>query len=61
MPDRSRYAGDVCACVSGVVHHFKNEGDKPVRMVFMYAPAGFETYFPKTGTPTTHEDAKPQQ
>ena len=23
----------------------------------MYTPAGFETYFPKAGTPTTHEDA----
>ena len=31
----------------GVVHHFKNEADKPARMVFFFVPAGIETMFEK--------------
>ena len=46
-----------CAHVpAGVVRHFKNEGDKPVRMIFVYAPGGFEQQFPPKPINNTHGD-----
>jgi mannose-6-phosphate isomerase-like protein (cupin superfamily) len=47
------------ACVhvpAGSVHNFRNEGDGPARLLITYTPAGFENYFSKAGTPTTHGD-----
>ncbi len=49
-------AGTCVHIPAGTVHHFKNEGPVPVRMVLMYIPAGFEKYFVEFGTPTTHGD-----
>jgi mannose-6-phosphate isomerase-like protein (cupin superfamily) len=49
-------AGTCVHIPAGTVHTFKNAGDAPVRMVIMYAPAGFERYFTNVGTPTPHGD-----
>jgi mannose-6-phosphate isomerase-like protein (cupin superfamily) len=40
----------------GTVHTFKNEGNRPARMLTTYTPAGVENFFIKAGTPTAHGD-----
>jgi mannose-6-phosphate isomerase-like protein (cupin superfamily) len=49
-------AGTSVHIPAGTVHTFRNEAGGPVRMLIMYSPAGFENYFSKAGTPTTHGD-----
>lgn len=44
---------------AGTIHRFKNEGDRPVRLLLIYTPAGFEKYFVEFGVPTTHNNETP--
>lgn len=43
----------------GVEHYFKNNTDKPVRMILTYSPGGFEKWFLEVGTPFKPGDAAP--
>jgi len=58
--DTIRASAGTCVHVpTGMVHHYKNEGNRPLRLLVMYTPAGFEGYFLKVGTPTRHRDEAP--
>jgi quercetin dioxygenase-like cupin family protein len=48
-------AGTAVFAPRGVVHAFKNRGDKPLRMLIQTAPSGFETFFARCA----EEFAKP--
>lgn len=47
--------GSVVFMPKGVVHTFRNPGDKPLRQLIQTAPAGFEVFFARCG----EEFAKP--
>jgi mannose-6-phosphate isomerase-like protein (cupin superfamily) len=49
-------AGTCVHVPSGMIHHYKSEGRKPLHMVVTYTPAGFENYFLKVGIPTRQGD-----
>src|SRR3954465_618051 len=44
-------AGTVANMPVGTPHSFKNEGDRPARMLISVAPAGLENMFFEVGTP----------
>ena len=46
-------AGTVLFVPRGTAHHFRNVGDAPARMLFMYSPAGMEGMFAEIGTSGT--------
>jgi quercetin dioxygenase-like cupin family protein len=52
-------AGTCVHVPAGTVHHFRNEGDGPARLLLIYTPAGFEKYFVEFGTATTYDDEVP--
>lgn len=60
--DDKRYdvkAGSWVHMPRGVSHSFKNQTDKPVRMILTYSPGGFEQWFLDVGTPAKRTDAEP--
>lgn len=44
-------AGATVFVPRGVVHHFRNTGGAPARMLFLYNPAGMEGMFAEIGSP----------
>lgn len=40
--------GDFVNVPKGIVHNFRNESDRPVRMILTFTPAGIEKFFEET-------------
>jgi quercetin dioxygenase-like cupin family protein len=51
--------GDAFYLPKGIVHTFKNVGDKPARMLVAAAPCGFERFIPEAGERCTDLSAPP--
>ena len=51
-------AGAWITLARGSLHHFRNVGDQPARMLIMVTPAGLERYFLEVGRPVSPEDGE---
>lgn len=49
-------AGAWVALARGSLHHFRNVGDRPARMLIVVTPAGLERYFLEVGRPAVEGD-----
>ncbi|QDV36970.1 cupin domain-containing protein [Tautonia plasticadhaerens] len=49
-------AGSWVTLAKGSLHHFKNVGDRPARMLIVVTPAGLERYFLEVGRAASDED-----
>jgi quercetin dioxygenase-like cupin family protein len=54
--DLAAGAGSWITLARGSLHHFKNTGDRPARMLIVVAPAGLEQFFLEVGRPAGAED-----
>jgi mannose-6-phosphate isomerase-like protein (cupin superfamily) len=50
-------AGSFVNMPVGVAHRFRNNGDRPARMLILVAPGGLEAMFRRTGTPVADPTA----
>ncbi|QJY48592.1 cupin domain-containing protein [Pseudonocardia broussonetiae] len=51
--------GTVVLVPRGVVHSYRNVGDGPARMLFLYSPPGMEAMFPEIGRAAVRGAAPP--
>ena len=51
-------AGSWVTLARGSLHHFKNVGDRPARMLIVVTPAGLERYFLEVGRAASDEDGE---
>src|SRR5215217_2213298 len=51
-------AGSWVTLARGSLHHFKNVGDKPARMLIVVTPAGLERYFLEIGRSAVDDDGE---
>ena len=51
-------AGAWVTLAKGSLHHFKNVGDRPARMLIVVTPAGLERYFLEVGRAASDEDGE---
>ncbi len=52
-------AGSVVFVPRGTVHHFRNTGSSPAKMLFLYSPAGMEGMFAEIGSPGVRGEVGP--
>jgi quercetin dioxygenase-like cupin family protein len=51
--------GAVVFVPRGAVHHFRNTGDQPAKMLFLYNPAGMDGMFAEIGSPGVRGEVGP--
>ncbi len=53
--------GSLVIAPPGFTHAFKNEGDKPARVLMLITPAGFEKFFQEMAAPLTGDESPPPE